>query len=762
MASLLSIFAFATIVPVSADDGSAYVPERFWERRLPESVGMDTEKLDEAIAYALDHESSAPVNLRKWLEGRLEDKRHNEILGPMRERSGINGMIIRHGYLVAYWGDTRRVDMTFSVTKSMLSTLAGLAVARGHVAGLDARAAETVPGLFDDPHNAPITWRHLLSQTSEWQGTLWDKPDSADRRRGMDRELEVPGTFWEYNDVRVNAAALALLHAWRKPLPDVLRDEVMTPIGASNEWQWHGYRNSRVEIDDRWTTSVSGGGHWGGGLWISSRDLARLGLLYLRDGRWGDRQVLPAGWTATATTPTAVEPTYGLMWWLNTNRALWPSAPASSFAMLGGGGHAVWIDPEHDLVVVIRWLERGHLDGFLRRVLAALGEGAAVGEPSFADVTETALPVWDGDDADGGFSMDAAAFDADGDGDADVLVANEHRPNRLLLNDGTGRFVDASDRLPRVSHDSEDIAVGDFDGDGDPDVVVVSEDDEVDELLLNDGQGRFVAGGGLPAGGHANAVVSLDLDGDGDLDLLVGQKGQNAAWLNNGQAGFADDTARRLPEVADTTQDLALGDVDGDGDLDCVVANEGANRLLLNDGEGVFVEAPLPMRAVPEETREVVLGDVDGDGDLDVFFANIRGFVADAEPRNRLLLNDGRGNFEEAQDDALPADQDRSFSAAMVDVDGDGDLDLVTANTAVGVGEDGRRRMVATPFRVYRNDGRGRFAEATEAVFPAGVVGHGFDIEIADFDGDGQQDLYLASRGARDRLLRARGPGSSP
>ena len=97
----------------------------------------------------------------------------------------------------------------------------------------------------------------------------------------------------------------------------------MDPINTSNTWQWHGYRNSWVTIDGLRMQSVSGGGYWGGGMWITARDLARLGYLTLRRGRWQDQQILSERWIEMATTPTAVQPTYGFMnWFLNTDKKL--------------------------------------------------------------------------------------------------------------------------------------------------------------------------------------------------------------------------------------------------------------------------------------------------------------------------------------------------------------------------------------------------------------------------------------------------------
>jgi len=340
-----------------------------WAKRDPMLVGMKPRRLRKAVEFALANEAETPTDLRGFLEGRFGDLPHQEIVGPMTDRGPMAGMVLRYGYIVAEWGDTRRVDMTFSVTKSFLATTAGLALDRGLIRDVHDRVA----GYVDDPgytsaHNAPITWHMMLRQTNEWEGTLWDKPDTADRREGADRDLQAPGTFWEYNDVRVNRTALSLLRVWREALPAVLEREVMTPIGASSTWQWHGYRNSWVDIDGQRAQSVSGGGHWGGGMWISTRDLARFGYLHLRQGRWGDRQILSEDWVEQIHQPEPLNPSYGYMWWLNTDSIQWPSLPEGSYAALGGGDNVVWIDPATDLVVVVRWIARPAVDEFLKRV----------------------------------------------------------------------------------------------------------------------------------------------------------------------------------------------------------------------------------------------------------------------------------------------------------------------------------------------------------------------------------------------------------
>jgi CubicO group peptidase (beta-lactamase class C family) len=188
----------------------------------------------------------------------------------------------------------------------------------------------------------------------------------------MHRDLQAPGEFWEYNDVRVNRLALALLRVWRRPLPEVFRELVMEPIGASADWEWHGYRNSYVELDGRRVQSVSGGSHWGGGVFIHARDQARIGLLLLRRGEWAGRRILSERWIEMLRQPCPLYPQYGLLFWLNTERALYPSASAASYFATGAGGNLTWIDPNNDLVAVMRWIDPAARDGFMQRVMAAL------------------------------------------------------------------------------------------------------------------------------------------------------------------------------------------------------------------------------------------------------------------------------------------------------------------------------------------------------------------------------------------------------
>ena len=191
-------------------------------------------------------------------------------------------------------------------------------------------------------------------------------------RKGTHRDLQPPGTFWEYNDVRVHRLSLALLRLWQRPLPDIFRELVMEPIGASPDWEWHGYRNSYVEIAGERMQSVSGGSHWGGGVFIHARDQARIGLLMQRGGMWGVKRILSEDWVARCLVPCSIQPIYGYLWWLNTGREMYPSASDSSYFASGAGGNLTWIDPQNDVVAVLRWIDPAARDGFMHRVMSAI------------------------------------------------------------------------------------------------------------------------------------------------------------------------------------------------------------------------------------------------------------------------------------------------------------------------------------------------------------------------------------------------------
>lgn len=381
-----------------------YYPGKWgdWEKRSPQQLGLNAALIDSAIAYAQSEESGNPRSMELNHYGTFGREPFGDGIGPFKDRGPQTGIIIKNGYIVAEWGDPFRVDMTHSVTKTFLSSTVGIAYDMGLIRDVndkvDQYMAPVVPMNFDDnvskadqflspkimepfkgEHNSKITWNHLLRQTSDWEGTLWGKPDWADRpdyanrATWLTRERNEPGAVYEYNDVRVNVLALAAMNVLRRPLPEVLREHMMDPIGASPTWRWMGYENSWVIIDGQPMQAVSGGGHWGGGMFISARDQARLGLLTLRRGKWEDKQILSDEWVTMALTPTGANKNYGFMnWFLNTDKERMPSAPESSFHHLGAGTNMVYCDPENDIVIVARWINTRAMDGIVQRVIAAI------------------------------------------------------------------------------------------------------------------------------------------------------------------------------------------------------------------------------------------------------------------------------------------------------------------------------------------------------------------------------------------------------
>jgi CubicO group peptidase (beta-lactamase class C family) len=379
--SILCLTLFI-ISPVFSQD-AAYFPGRLstWEKMPATQAGINRTALEKAVAFAMANEYSGSRDLRIAILKGFEREPFHEILGPTKKRGGPAGMLLKNGYLVTSWGDTGLVDMTFSVTKSFLSTMAGLAMDKGLIAAVEDKVDQYIwDGTFAGEHNSKITWEHLLQQNSDWSGELWGGKDWADRpprEGGLDdwknRSLHEPGTVMEYNDVRVNVLAYALTHVWRKPLPVVLKEEIMDKIGASVSWRWHGYDHAWTEIDGLKMKSVTGGGHSGGGLFISAEDMARFGLLFMNDGAWNGEQLISREWIAKAISPSVPNPNYGYMWWLNKKgEEHWEGLPEHLYYAAGFGGNYIVIDPERDWVLVTRWLEPSKIGELVSMIYAAM------------------------------------------------------------------------------------------------------------------------------------------------------------------------------------------------------------------------------------------------------------------------------------------------------------------------------------------------------------------------------------------------------
>lgn len=356
-----------------------YFPDTVWQRKKPAELKLNTSLIDSAVRFAIANDSKTDYDLRIANYKAYANEPDYKILGPMKERGKPAGLIIKNGYIVAEWGDLNRVDMTFSVTKSYLSTIAGLAIENKTIRSIDDHVAEYVTDeKFEGPHNSKITWRHLLTQSSDWSGCLFGICDWADRppRTGTiddwkNRKLNEPGTVYKYNDVRVNLLAYSLLQVWRKPLPVILKEKIMDKIGASTTWRWYGYENSFVTLDGQLMQSVSGGGHHGGGLFINTYDQARYGLLFLRNGKWRDQQLVSSQWVNAVHEPSAANAAYGLMWWTNHKNDL-KDVSENIYYANGFGGNYIVVDEEHDLLIVLRWLDTTKLSDMVKLVESAV------------------------------------------------------------------------------------------------------------------------------------------------------------------------------------------------------------------------------------------------------------------------------------------------------------------------------------------------------------------------------------------------------
>lgn len=372
-----------TIIGIFTAFSQMYFPEPgvIWDRKSPNSIGLDENKLQEAVDFAKSNEYSGSRDLRIAILKGFEKEPFHKILGPTKKRGGPAGLIIKNGYVVASWGDTKRVDMTFSVTKSFLGTVAGLAVDQGLIKNTNDLAKDYVwDGTFNGEHNGKITWKHLLQQNSAWSGELWGGKDWADRppkTGGIDdwkfEKPKEPGTVMEYNDVRVNVLAYALTNVWRQPMPLVLKERIMDNIGASTTWRWFGYENAWTEIDGIKMKSVTGGGHSGAGLFINAEDMARFGLLFMNNGKWKNKQLISEAWIQEAIEPSVPNINYGYMWWLNKKGPRhWEGLSQKIYYAAGFGGNFIVIDKEHDLVIVTRWLEPNKIGEFMSLVNASI------------------------------------------------------------------------------------------------------------------------------------------------------------------------------------------------------------------------------------------------------------------------------------------------------------------------------------------------------------------------------------------------------
>jgi hypothetical protein len=401
---------------------------------------------------------------------------------------------------------------------------------------------------------------------------------------------------------------------------------------------------------------------------------------------------------------------------------------------------------------------------FAFALLAALACGGpdpgALAMPAFRDVAPEL-----------GLGADAHVYgpvlvDFDRDGLLDVLLTSHLDPLRLYRQVARGRFEDvAAARGLRVHYDSHGAAWGDCDGDGRLDLYLSvggggenpreGFEPHANHLFQAQADGSFrdvARDAGVDAtGARGRAVAWADVDGDADLDLLLG----HAERPGYGDRLFRNEGGCRFSDASEGAGDLtrsylrfgtAWSDYDADGDMDLFGA-EGpghwnddtprVGRLLRNDG-GIFADVTEASGLERESANGMAWGDYDGDGAIDLFVARGHHYESDTPERmrNRLYRNLGHGRFEEVAERAGVAGCRNGEDAVWADFDNDGDLDLYVVN--------GRTRQGEQPNFLYQNLGGGRFRERAAEVGATGVDwGLTGSVAAGDLDGDGFVDLAI-------------------
>ncbi|MBL7735394.1 MAG: serine hydrolase, partial [Chitinophagaceae bacterium] len=179
---IFSVIVSLTILFTAVSAQSTYYPDAHWQTRKPEELKINKRLLDSAVSFAKSNETKVDRDLRIANLKAFSNEPGYEIIGPMKRRGDPAGLIIKDGYIIAQWGDVNRVDMTYSVAKSFLSTVAGLAIDNGLIKNVNDRVDQYVwDDTFEGKHNQKITWDNLLTQSSDWSGTLFGISDWADR-----------------------------------------------------------------------------------------------------------------------------------------------------------------------------------------------------------------------------------------------------------------------------------------------------------------------------------------------------------------------------------------------------------------------------------------------------------------------------------------------------------------------------------------------------------------------------------------------------
>ncbi|HEY6376298.1 MAG TPA: Ig-like domain repeat protein [Edaphobacter sp.] len=356
---------------------------------------------------------------------------------------------------------------------------------------------------------------------------------------------------------------------------------------------------------------------------------------------------------------------------------------------------------------------------------------ATLGTPTLGHgfVNATGSPI-----AVGNLPVAAAVGDFNGDGIADLVVANDTDNSlSILLGNGHGGFSPAPGSPIAVGPNPFGVVVGDFNSDGVADLAVVNSGSTNVSILLGDGHGGFSPAVGSPVavGTDPFGVAVGDFNGDGIADLAVANWGSNnvTILLGNGSGGFS---ASGSPVAVGTRPyAITVGDFNGDGIADLAVANQTSTNvsILLGNGSGGFSSAPGSPVTVGNNPQSLVVGDFNGDGIADLAVTNY------LSNDMNILLGDGHGGFSSAPGSPVATGAGPNY-VAVEDFNGDGIADLVVAN------------LDADDVSIFLGNGSGGFALASGSTV---AVGHlPYAVAVGDFDGDGIADLAVPNFGAND------------
>ncbi len=307
--TLIALALFA--LPAFAQPSYVY-PRKQWQPANPAAYGWSGPRLNEARKYA-------------------------DTIGP----SAV--VIVHRGALIAAWGDVDERHAVQSVRKSFLSALIGIAAGQKK---LDLNATLAQLRIDDNPPLTPAEKRArvvdlLTSRSGIYHSALYEHPSWKKRKPA--RGTHAPGAHWFYNNWDFNALGTIFERSTGTTMGDAFAQSIARPIGMEDFRPGDVDYLTRTSVTERAMDNESG--HRAYVFSMTARDMARFGLLYLSEGRWNGRQIVPAAWVRESTraiADTGRRGGYGYMWWVDKDR----------YYASGAGGHRIYVFPKRDLVVV--------------------------------------------------------------------------------------------------------------------------------------------------------------------------------------------------------------------------------------------------------------------------------------------------------------------------------------------------------------------------------------------------------------------------